>query len=313
MCTIGHFDGVHLGHIHVIDRMRQLAMERGYDTTVAVTFDRHPRTLFDASFRPQMLTTVEERTLLLSQSGVDACVVLQFDHAMASLTAREFMEKILRDMLHVRLLVLGYDNRFGRKNAAEGFEDYVAYGRALGIEVVACDKMLLSSDESAAFPAAITDETVSSTHIRNLLSDGDVREAMRCLGHPYTIEGTVVEGYQEGRKIGFPTANVVLPSCKIVPVPGVYAVKVRVEGSMSDLHGMMNIGTRPTYGDYGQTLEVHIFHFSDNIYGRRLRIEFHQRLRNEQQFPSVGKLAEQLREDAKEAERVLKTHPLPLP
>lgn len=294
MCTIGHFDGVHLGHRHVIDRMRRMAEERGGMRTIAVTFDRHPRSLFDASFRPKMLTTVEERTLLLSQTGIDACAILQFDAEMASLSARDFMEKILRDMLDVRVLVLGYDNHFGKRNTAEGFDDYVRYGKELGIEVVACDKMVIN-----------TDETVSSTHIRNLISDGHMEDAMRCMGHSYTLEGSVVEGYQEGRKIGFPTANIVTDEYKVIPDSGVYAVKVRVDGSMTSLHGMMNIGTRPTYGSYKQTMEVHIFRFCDNIYGKKLRIEFHKKLRNEQQFPSIGRLAEQLREDAKAAEEAL--------
>lgn len=276
-----------------------MAEERGGMRTIAVTFDRHPRSLFDASFQPQMLTSIEERTLLLSHTGIDACAILQFDEAMASLSAHDFMEKILRDMLGVRVLILGYDNHFGKRNAEEGFDDYARYGKELGIEVMECDKMVIN-----------TDETVSSTHIRNLLSDGYVSEAMLCLGHPYTLEGTVVEGYQEGRKIGFPTANIIVDKQKIIPESGVYAVKVRVEGSMTSLHGMMNIGTRPTYGSYEQTLETHIFRFSDNIYGKKLRIEFHKRLRNELQFPSIGRLAEQLREDAKAAEETLSNSPL---
>lgn len=294
VCTIGHFDGVHLGHQHVIRRMRELAEERGMDTTIAVTFDRHPRTLFDETFVPKMLSTLDERCHLLSLTGIDVCAVLQFDREMASMTARDFMEKILRDTLNVRLLLLGYDNRFGKRNAEEGFEDYVRYGKELGIEVIECDKMSLNSDE-----------TVSSTHIRELLTDGYVDEAMKCLGRPYMLEGTVVEGYQEGRKLGFPTANITIDKYKIIPSGGVYAVKVRVEGSMTSLHGMMNIGRRPTYGSNDVTLETHIFRFDDRIYGKRLRVEIHKRLRNEQRFPSAYKLAEQLREDAKAAEEAL--------
>lgn len=294
VCTIGHFDGVHLGHQHVIRRMQLLAQERGLKETIAVTFDRHPRTIFDPDFEPKMLSTLEERTHLLSLTGINTCAILQFDAKMAAITARDFMEKILRDKLGVRVLVLGYDNRFGKRNAEEGFDDYVRYGKELGIEVVECDKMVIN-----------TDETVSSTHIRNLLTDGYVNEAMRCFGRPYTLEGTVVEGYQEGRKIGFPTANIAVDKQKVIPESGVYAVKVRVEGCMTSLHGMMNIGNRPTYGNYNRTLETHIFRFTDNIYGKKLRIEFYKRLRNEQQFPSAQRLAEQLREDARMAEETL--------
>ena len=279
--------------------MQLLAQERGLKETIAVTFDRHPRTLFDPDFEPKMLSTLDEKAHLLSLTGVDRCVILQFDHQMAAMSARDFMEKILRDRLGVRLLLLGYDNRFGKRNAEEGFDDYVRYGKELGIEVVECDKM-----------AQNIDETVSSTHIRKLLYDGYVDEAMRCLGRPYTLEGTVVKGYQEGRKIGFPTANIDVDKQKVIPESGVYAVKVRVEGSMASLHGMMNIGTRPTYGSYRQTLEANIFRFTDNIYGKKLRIEFYKRLRNEQQFPSAQRLAEQLREDAAMAEETLSNSPL---
>lgn len=294
VCSIGHFDGVHRGHQHVIRRMKELAVQHGLHGTVAVTFDRHPRTLFDDTFVPQMLTTVEERTHLLSLAGVDECYVLRFDREMAAMTAREFMEKILRDKLGVRILLLGYDNRFGRRNSAEGFDDYVRYGKELGIEVLACDE--LKGEEQ---------QRISSTVIRQLLSNGKVDAAMEYLGHPYTMEGTVVSGFQEGRKLGFPTANLDVPPQKLIPASGVYAVKVRVEGSMTSYHGMTNIGHRPTYGENALTLETHIFHFSENIYGKRIQIEFYKRLRSEQQFESVDQLAQQLKHDAKEAEQAL--------
>lgn len=294
VCSIGHFDGVHLGHQYVISRLRQLAEEKGMQRTIAVTFDRHPRTLFDSSFVPKMLSTLSERRHLLSLTGVDVCAVLQFDKEMAAMSARDFMQYVLRDRLDTRVLLLGYDNRFGRKNADEGFEDYVKYGKEMGIEVIACDKLKPSGEHTA-----------SSTLIRELLSDGYVDTAMEYLGHPYTMEGIVVEGFHEGRKLGFPTANIDIDPLKVIPVGGVYAVKVRVEGSITSMHGMMNIGHRPTYGENTLTLETNIFRFDDNIYGKRLRVELYKRLRNEQRFPSAYKLSEQLRHDAFEAEKVL--------
>jgi riboflavin kinase/FMN adenylyltransferase len=257
--------------------------------------------VFDKDFIPNMLTTVDERRLIMSQVGVDVCAILRFDKEMASMSAEDFMREILRDQLGVRLLLLGYDNRFGRKNKDEGFEDYVRYGKAIGIEVIECDPFEIANGKR-----------VSSTLVRELLADGRVDEAAECLGHRYSVEGTVVEGYHEGRKIGFPTANLNIDPLKIIPVGGVYAVKVRVEGDMQLHHGMMNIGHRPTYGVNELTLETNIFRFRENIYGKKIRVEFCKKLRNERRFDTIAELARQLSEDAFEANKYL-MHPDALP
>ena len=237
----------------------------------------------------------------MSQVGVDVCAVLRFDREMASMSAEDFMKEVLYDQLGVRLLLLGYDNRFGRKNKNEGFEDYVRYGKAIGIEVIECD------------PFEIADgKRVSSTLVRELLANGRVDEAAKCLGHRYSVEGTVVEGFHEGRKIGFPTANLDIDPLKIIPVGGVYAVKVRVEGNIQQHHGMMNIGHRPTYGVNDLTLETNIFRFRENIYGKKIRVEFCKKLRNERRFDSILELARQLSEDAFKANEYL-LHPDALP
>lgn len=299
--TIGHFDGVHLGHQHVLRRLRLLATERGLDSVMAISFDRHPRTVFDKNFVPNMLTTVDERRLIMSQVGVDVCAVLQFDRQMASMSAKDFMREVLRNQLGVRLLLLGYDNRFGRKNSDEGFDDYVRYGKEIGIEVIECDPLELKDGKR-----------VSSTLVRELLAEGRVDEAADCLGHRYSVEGKVVGGYREGRKIGFPTANLDIDPLKIVPVGGVYAVKVHVEGDMVLHPGMMNIGRRPTYGVNGITLETNIFRFREDIYGKRIKVEFCKKLRDERCFDSVTGLARQLSEDALQANEYL-LHPEALP
>ena len=237
----------------------------------------------------------------MSQVGVDVCAVLRFDREMASMSAEDFMKEVLYDQLGVRLLLLGYDNRFGRKNKNEGFEDYVRYGKAIGIEVIECD------------PFEIADgKRVSSTLVREMLANGRVDEAAECLGHRYSVEGTVVEGFHEGRKIGFPTANLDIDPLKIIPVGGVYAVKVRVEGNIQQYHGMMNIGHRPTYGVNDLTLETNIFRFRENIYGKKIRVEFCKKLRNERRFDSILELARQLSEDAFKANEYL-LHPDALP
>lgn len=278
-----------------------LAKERGLEQSMAISFDRHPRTVFDKDFVPNMLTTVDERRLIMSQVGVDVCAVLRFDKEMASMSAEEFMKEILHKQLGVRLLLLGYDNRFGKRKPDEGFEDYVRYGKAIGIEVIECDPFEIANGKR-----------VSSTLVRELLAYGRVDEAAECLGHRYSVEGTVVEGYHEGRKIGFPTANLEIDPLKIIPVGGVYAVKVRVEGDMQLHHGMMNIGHRPTYGVNELTLETNIFRFRENIYGKKIRVEFCKKLRNERRFDTIADLARQLSEDAFEANEYL-MHPDALP
>jgi riboflavin kinase/FMN adenylyltransferase len=271
-----------------------LAKERGLAQSMAISFDRHPRTVFDKDFVPNMLTTVDERRLIISQMGVDVCAVLRFDKEMASMSAEDFMRKVLRDQLGVRLLLLGYDNRFGRRKPNEGFEDYVRYGKAIGIEVVECD------------PLELTDgKRVSSTLVRELLADGRVDEAAECLGHRYSVEGTVVEGFHEGRKIGFPTANLrLLDDSKLIPLPGVYAVQVRIGNGGVLYPAMMNIGTRPTFNGHKVTLEVNIFDFNGNIYGENLTVTFCRRLRDEQRFDSEEALAEQLRADREEIKKM---------
>lgn len=278
-----------------------LAKERGLEQSMAISFDRHPRTVFDKDFVPNMLTTVDERRLIMSQVGVDVYAVLRFDKEMASMSAEEFMKEILHKQLGVRLLLLGYDNRFGKRKPDEGFEDYVRYGKAIGIEVIECDPFEIANGKR-----------VSSTLVRELLAYGRVDEAAECLGHRYSVEGTVVEGYHEGRKIGFPTANLEIDPLKIIPVGGVYAVKVRVEGDMQLHHGMMNIGHRPTYGVNELTLETNIFRFRENIYGKKIRVEFCKKLRNERRFDTIADLARQLSEDAFEANKYL-MHPDALP
>ncbi len=285
--TIGHYDGVHLGHQYVLRCLHSCADERGVSETMVITFDRHPRMLFDTSYRPNMLTTIEERLEYLEQCGIDTCVVLEFDEAMASLSARDFMQEILRDRLGVRMLLLGYDNHFGKRKVGEGFDDYRRYGEEMGIEVVPCDGM------------AMPDGThYSSTVVRRLLAEGHCQQAMQCLGRPYSLRGIVVEGYHEGRKMGFPTANISVDPLKVIPVGGVYAVKVKIEGYEGMFLGMMNIGHRPTYGTYSLTIETNIFHFDDDIYGKTLEVFLYKKMREERRFESVNALVEQLRKDA---------------
>lgn len=293
VATIGFFDGVHRGHRYLINSIiGEAGKTPGMQSTV-ITFDRHPRQVLQKEFQPKLLTTNEEKLTLLSKTGIDNCVMLHFDRDMAALSARSFMESILRDRLRVRKLIIGYDHRFGH-NRSEGFDDYVRYGRKLGIEVVRSNAFVLN------------DVNVSSSVIRAFLSEGEAGMAAMCLGYPYFLTGRVVGGFREGRKIGFPTANIEIgDSSKLVPLPGVYAVRIRPESLDGMMGGMMNIGTRPTFGGSGITLEVNIFGFEGDIYGRSVCIQLVRRLRDERKFPSVGRLVEQLEQDKVAAEQVL--------
>lgn len=289
VATIGFFDGVHRGHRFLIERLKEDAAREGLESTV-ITFERHPRQVLSADYQPKLLTTFEEKVLLLSKTGVDNCAVLQFDQQMAQLTAREFMERVLSGLLNVKKLYIGYDHRFGH-NREEGFEDYVRYGEELGIEVV----------QNSAFD--VSGVNVSSSVIRSFLQEGEVEMAARCLGYPYFLIGKVTTGVQEGRKLGFPTANIEVAEEKLIPASGVYAVRARLEGTVEMKHAMMNIGTRPTFGTNAQTLEVHILKFEDDIYEQRLLVEFSHRMRGERKFKTPAELAEQLQKDAAEVEK----------
>ena len=286
VATIGFFDGVHRGHQFLIKQVCDEAKASGMESAV-ITFDEHPRKVLHQDYQPRLLSTLEEKLILLSRTGIDNAVMLHFDREMAGLSAHDFMEKVLHDRLNVKKLIIGYDNRFGH-NRAEGFDDYVRMGHEMGIEVI----------QSQAF--SLDGVNVSSSYIRKLIEKGELELANKCLGYPYAIYGKVVSGYQEGRKLGFPTANLDLSgSGQLVPANGVYGVKVRLQDSMQYRRGMMNIGTRPTFNGKNLSIEAYIFDFSGDIYGQTLVAAFIHRIRDEHKFDSAEELAEQMRNDAK--------------
>ena len=298
VATIGFFDGVHRGHQFLIRHLVDTARQDGLASTV-ITFDEHPRKVLQSDYQPEMLSTLDSKLLLLSKTEVDNAVVLHFDRQMAALSAREFMQQVLHDHLNVKKLFIGYDHRFGH-NRADTFDDYVRYGEEMGIEVI----------KNEAFQ--IDGVNISSSVIRSFLKEGEIEMANQCLGYPYTIIGKVVNGYHEGRKLGFPTANLDISHFgQLIPAPGVYAVKARMENMVVWKHGMMNIGTRPTFNGKGITLETHIFNFDGDIYNQLLLVSFVKRIRGEQKFDGPEELALQLKEDEetvlslfdKEAER----------
>lgn len=279
VATIGMFDGVHCGHQFVLQHVVDEARQRGLQS-MAITFDKSG---------PQTLTPLDQKRLLLTKTGIDRIEVLTFNDALKQMTAREFMQQELRDRLGVKVLLTGYDNRFGH-NRTEGFDDYVRYGQELGIEVLQLPQ----------------EGEISSSIIRQLVAEGAISKANQLLGNPYTILGSVEHGEHIGTKLGYPTANLVLvDDCQLIPAAGVYAVKIRMENSVEWKHGMMNIGMRPTFDGQSQTLEVNVFRLKENLYGQQLQVAFFERLRGEQRFDNIEALKAQLQQDAIEAERIL--------
>ena len=289
--TIGFFDGVHLGHRYLLKQVTDAARERGLKS-MAVTFADHPRRTLQTDYHPLLLTTPEEKVRLLSDCELDACAVLQFTMDMAAMSAREFMQAYLHDYLGVRCLVIGYDHRFGH-NRNEGFEDYQAYGKEIGIEVV------------QALPLQNEKYTVSSSVVRRFLEAGDVEEARKCLGRSYHLRGTVVEGRHVGRDLGFPTANLCPENPDLlVPARGVYAIYAEVDGK--SYPAMLNIGKRPTLNNGKDcTIESHLFGLSEDIYGKTLTLTFEHHLRDEKKFNSLDELKAQLKTDAQQTLKIL--------
>lgn len=289
--TIGFFDGVHLGHRFLLKQVNEAARQRGLKS-MAVTFADHPRRTLQTDYRPLLLTTPEEKVHLLSDNGLDACAVFHFTKEMAALSAREFMQYYLHDYLGVRCLVIGYDHRFGH-NRDEGFEDYQAYGREMGMEVVQAQP--LQNDEF----------TVSSSVVRRFLEVGNVKKARECLGRSYHLRGTVVEGRHVGRDLGFPTANLRPENPDLlVPARGVYAIYAEVNGKKYP--AMLNIGKRPTLNNGDDcSIESHLFGLSEDIYGKTLTLTFEHHLREERKFGSLDELKAQLKEDARQTLKIL--------
>ena len=289
VATIGFFDGVHLGHRYLIQQVKMAGAQNGWCSSI-ITFPTHPRQVIQSDYQPQLLSSPEEKIELLATTGVDNCILLPFTRELSRLTAREFMQ-LLYDNYKVRMLVIGYDHRFGH-NRAETFEDYCRYGRELGIHIMQATAYTQEQDK------------VSSSAIRRALLSGDVMTAKKYLGNNYFLEGTVVGGYQVGRKIGFPTANlrVDFPN-KLIPSIGVYAVRVHVAGQQ--WKGMLSIGYRPTLNNGNDlSIEVHILDFEGDIYHQKMRLEFIEFLRPEIKFDSIDELVLQMHKDKEETTKV---------
>ncbi|MDD4418338.1 MAG: bifunctional riboflavin kinase/FAD synthetase [Bacteroides graminisolvens] len=291
VATIGFFDGVHLGHRFLIEQVKELAKDQGLRSAL-ITFPVHPRQVMKSDYRPELLTTPEEKIELLKAQGVDYCIMLDFTVELSQLSALSFMKDILQQRYNVSTLIIGYDHRFGH-NRSEGFEDYVRYGQQIGMNVYRAQACM------------IDDLNISSSLVRTYLLEGKIDLSTRYLGYNYSIEGVVVGGYRVGRTIGFPTANLDLrESNKLIPSDGVYAVRVEVKGCL--YAGMLNIGYRPTLDNGSKkSIEVHILRFDEDIYDEKIRLYFVSRIRSEMKFSGLDELIAQLKRDAAFVDSVL--------
>jgi riboflavin kinase/FMN adenylyltransferase len=286
--TIGNFDGVHLGHQGMLARLRQAAGRLSMPACV-MTFEPHPREFFAPDQAPVRLTSLREKLALLATHGVEQVHVCRFNYAFAQITAQDFIDTILVRGLGVRWLQVGDDFRFGARRAGDFTMLRQAAARG-GYEVAAMPSVMLDG------------ERVSSTAVRDALAAGDLAHAGRLLGRPYSISGRVVRGDQLGRKLGFPTANVQMKHNR-PPLTGIFAVELH-DGAGEVRCGVASLGIRPTVKQQGQpVLEVHLFDFAGDLYGRQVRVDFLHKFRDEEKYADLDALTRQIAMDAQNARR----------
>ncbi|AYN05984.1 MULTISPECIES: bifunctional riboflavin kinase/FAD synthetase [unclassified Flavobacterium] len=282
--TLGTFDGVHIGHKKILEKITQNTQDGKYESLV-LTFFPHPRMVLQEKSEIKLLNTIAEKTNLLEKTGIENLVIHPFNESFSRLTAEEFVSSILVDQFHIQKIIIGHDHRFGRNRTAD-INDLIAFGEQYGFEVEQ-----ISAQE-------IKDVSVSSTKIRKALTEGDMNLANEYLDYEYFLTGTVVKGKQLGRTIGFPTANLKIEEeYKLIPKNGVYIVKSTI--NEKEVYGMMNIGLNPTVGGQSQSIEIHFLDFNQDIYDLEIAVSLLQYIREEQKFGSVTLLKEQLEDDKK--------------
>lgn len=290
---IGFFDGVHCGHRFLLEHLKKEAC-RSNTLSAVITFANHPRKLIQPDFKLDLINTLEEKLVNLDSTGIDACFLLDFTEDIRNLTAQEFICDFLSEKMHVTRLLIGYDHRFG-KNRAEGFEDYVRYGKTCGMEVL----------QEPVFDDG-SNRNFSSSEVRRSLISGNIKEATTLLGQNYQLEGVVIHGHQLGRKLGFPTANLdPFNADKIIPSNGVYAAEVLLSDGQV-FPSMVNIGFRPTVDKEMKRLsvEAHLIGFEGDLYDQTITIKFIDRIRDERKMSSLEELKEQLRKDCISAQKI---------
>ena len=328
--TVGMFDGVHAGHRQIVRHLTENARERGLDPVV-VTFSNHPRSLLRPDEQVSLLTTFDERMQLLEQCGVKTVVVMAFDNETAQLSACQFASRILCSKLNMKMLLLGYDNKFGSRYN-DDFNKLPELATQKGFEIIHDEPLPMvalcvpqSDFSTLCVPQSANmtqSEYISSTKIRKALISGNIELANLMLRTPYSITGVVEHGHHIGTTLGFPTANISLTAnTKLLPADGVYALRAFAEAREHDeqtfnfqlstfnfqLPAIANLGSQPTFHQGRRTLEVHLLDFEGDLYGQTLRVEFLSRLRDIKQFSSPEALAAQLAIDRDQARQIIKS------
>ena len=291
--TIGTFDGVHLGHQKIITSLVTKAKQKSLQANI-LTFFPHPRMVLQKESNLKLIDTLEEKQNLLSELGIDNLIIHPFSKEFSKLTAIEFTRDVLVNGLGMSALMIGYDHRFG-KNREASVEDIITYGQSYNFEVTVIPAQDISSI------------TVSSTKIRDAIKISNFKKVNQFLGRPYELNGKVIKGNGVGRTIKYPTANIEIKEIyKLIPPKGVYLVKIYL--GENEFSGMMNIGNRPTINGLNQTIEVHIFDFDKDIYGKKLKVCFVKKIRKEKKFDSLPSLKSQLKKDEEYCKRILAEH-----
>ena len=288
--TIGTFDGVHLGHQKIITSLVTKAKQKSLQANI-LTFFPHPRMVLQKESNLKLIDTLEEKQNLLSELGIDNLIIQPFSKEFSKLTAIEFTRDVLVNELGMSALMIGYDHRFG-KNREASVEDLITYGQSYNFEVTVIPAQDISSI------------TVSSTKIRDAIKISNFKKVNQFLGRPYELNGKVIKGNGVGRTIKYPTANIEIKEIyKLIPPKGVYLVKIYL--GENEFSGMMNIGNRPTINGLNQTIEVYIFDFDKDIYGKNLKVCFLKKIRKEKKFDSLPSLKSQLKKDEENCKRIL--------
>ncbi len=284
--TLGTFDGVHIGHKKILERVTQNT-ENGKHESLVLTFFPHPRMVLHGQSEVKLLNTIDEKINLLKKAGIQNLVIHPFDEKFSKLTAEEFVKTVLVDRFQIQKIIIGHDHRFGKNRTAD-INDLIAFGQQYNFEVEQ-----ISVQEIDAV-------SISSTKIRNALMEGNMALANDYLGYDYFLTGTIAKGKQLGRTIGFPTANLkIKENYKLIPQNGAYVVKSIID--QKTVYGMMNIGYNPTVAGENLSIEIHYFNFDQDIYDQKITVSILERLRPEQKFGSVDLLKEQLKKDQKTA------------
>lgn len=290
--TIGNFDGVHIGHQALFHKVIEKAGELD-GTSIVMTFEPHPIRVLKQNNHPPLITLYEQKAELIAKAGIDILICIPFTREFASIPAKKFIEEILVDRIGIKAIIVGEDYTFG-KNREGNLNLLKTYGKQIGFEVIVVREIQTSNN---------SEDKISSTRIRELISEGRVAESQKFLGRHYQIRGTVMAGRDRGgRLLGFPTANIKLYD-ELSPKTGVYVVTVECKGSK--YKGVANIGYSPTFDDRIFTVEVHILDFNDDIYGQKIRVNFIKRLRDEKKFLNISELSKQIKKDIDKALDIL--------